>query len=135
MGKIVYSTRDLENATSEMLKGVNKALVAAAYKICDEMREEFRKSQSKYKYGTEDYYKLASGIMVGKLDNGKIKIHALGHSDNDGTWKARFFVGGTSYRENSKGNKGMIKSNDAVDKGLEKGQNILNNFINNALNK
>ena len=135
MGKIVYSTRDLENATAEMLKGVNMALVAAAYKICDEMRDEFKKSQPQYKYGTEDYYRLAQGIMVGKLDNGRIKIHALGHSENDGLWKARFFVGGTTYRENSKGNKGLIKSNDAVDKGLSKGQNILNNFINNALNK
>lgn len=135
MGKVVYSTRDLENATADMLKGVNMALVAAAYKICDEMREQFKKSQSQYKYGTPDYYKLAQGIMVGKLEDGKIKIHAFGHTENDGTWKARFFVGGTAYRSNSKGDKGMIKANEAIDKGLSNGQNILNNFISNALNK
>ena len=135
MGKMIYSTRDLKDATSEMLKGVNKALVAAAYKICDDMKEEFKKAQSQYKYGTKDYYKLAEGIMVGKLENGSIKIHALGHRENDDLWKARFFVGGTSYRKNSKGDKGYIKENDAVDKGMKNGENILNNYINNALNK
>ena len=133
--RIVYDTRDLENASAEMLKGINRALLAAAFKIRDEMRNEFIKSQSQYKYGTEEYYKMAEGIMVGKLDNRTVKIHTLGHKENDGTWKARFFVGGTNYRKNSKGNKGYIKSNEAVDKGMNNAQNTLNNFINNALNK
>lgn len=135
MGKrIVYNTRDLENASQEVLRGVSRALLAAAFKIRDDMREEFKKSQGEYKYGTEKYYNLAEGIMVGKLDNGQVKIHALGHNENDGTWKARFFVGGTTYRENNRGNKGYIKANSAIDKGMDNAQKILNNYINNVIN-
>lgn len=133
--RIIYDTRDLENASAEMLKGINRALVAAAFKIRDEMRDEFRKLQGQYKYATSDYYKMSEGIMVGKLDNGSIKIHALGHKENDGTWKARFFVGGTVYRKNNKGNKGYIKSNSAIDNGMKNADNILNNFIKNAIDK
>lgn len=131
--RIIYDTRDLENASVDILKGVNRAIVAAAFKIRDEMRSEFRKSKSNYKYSTSDYYKMSEGIMVGKLRDGSIKIHALGHTNNDGTWKARFFVGGTIYRKNSKGNKGFIKANSAVDDGMRNAENILNNFIKNVI--
>lgn len=133
--KLIFDTRDLEQITDEMLEGIDKALVAAAFKIRDEMRDEFRKAASQYKYGTEDYANLSNGIMVGKLRNSTIKVHALGHKENDGSWKARFFVGGTTYRKNSKGNKGFIKENAAVDKGLQGADEILSTFINNSLNK
>lgn len=133
--KVVYDTRDLENASKEMLMGVDRAVLAAAFKIRDDMRSYFKKSISKYKYATEDYYKLANGIMVGKLEYGQVKIHALGNRENDGTWKTRFFVGGTSYRENQNGNKGLIKKNEAIDNGINNGEEILKNYINNALNK
>jgi hypothetical protein len=132
--RIVYDTRDLENATEEMLRGVNRALLAAAFKIRDDMRDEFRRSIGEYKYATEDYYRMAQGIMVGKLQDGSVKIHALGNYENDGTWKARFFVGGTTYRKNVNGDKGYIKANNAIDKGMNNAQNTLNNYINNALN-
>ena len=74
--RIVYDTRDLENATEEMLRGVNRALLAAAFKIRDDMRDEFRRSIGEYKYATEDYYRMAQGIMVGKLQDGSVKIYA-----------------------------------------------------------
>ncbi len=136
MGKqrLIYDLRDLEDASTEILMGINKAVLAAAFTIRDEMREEFKKSASQYKYGTENYQRLAEGIMVGKLNDGQVKIHALGHKENDGTWKARFFVGGTTYRKNSNGNKGYIKENAAVDKGIKNAETILNNYINNVLN-
>ena len=133
--KLIFDTRDLEQITDEMLEGIDKALVAAAFKIRDEMRDEFKKAASQYKYGTEDYANLSNGIMVGKLRNSTIKVHALGHRENDGSWKARFFVGGTTYRKNDKGNKGFIKENAAVDKGLQGADEILSTYINNSLNK
>lgn len=132
--KLIYDTRDLENATADVLARVDKAILAAAFRIRDDMRSEFKRSKTDYKYSTQDYYRMSSGIMVGKLNNSKVKIHALGHKENDGTWKARFFVGGTTYRQNEKGNKGFIKSNEAVDRGLRNADTILNTFINNTLN-
>lgn len=131
--KLIFDTRDLETASQEVFEKVDKALVAAAFKIRDEMRDEFLKSQSNYKYNTSEYKKMAQGIMVGRLNDSQIKIHALGNKANDGTWKARFFVGGTTYRKNNKGNKGYIKSNEAVDNGLTNAENILNSFIKNTL--
>ena len=131
--RLIFDTRDLETASKEILEKVDRALVAAAFKIRDEMRDEFIKAQSNYKYNTSEYKKMAGGIMVGRLNDSQIKIHALGHKENDSTWKARFFVGGTTYRKNNKGNKGYIKSNEAVDSGLNNAENILNSFIKNSL--
>lgn len=131
--KLIFDTRDLGELSDEMLNGIDRAVVAAAFKIRDEMRNEFKKGSSMYKYGTQDYANLASGIMVGKLKNSTIKVHSLGSSDNYNSYKTRFFVGGTTYRKNQRGNKGYIKSNDAVDKGLRNAEDILNNFIKNVL--
>lgn len=133
MARLIFDTRDLETASQEILEKVDKAVLAAAFKIRDDMRDEFKKSQTNYKYSTSDYQKMSQGIMVGKLNNSQVKIHALGNRYDDGTWKARFFVGGTTYRKNNRGNKGYIKSNEAVDKGLSNAENILNSFIKNTI--
>lgn len=132
--KLIFDTRDLEQISDEMLEGIDRALVAAAFAIRDEMRDEFKRAASQYKYGTEDYANLSNGIMVGKLKNSTVKVHALGHRENDGSFKTRFFVGGTVYRKNSRGNKGYIKENAAVDKGLQGAEQILTTYINNKLN-
>lgn len=131
--RTVFDVRDLEDATDDMLRHIDRAVVAAAFKIRDEMRDEFKKGASLYKNVTNDYYKMAEGIMVGKLRNGYVKLHAFGHKENTGDWKARFFVGGTTYRKNKKGNKGLIKKNEAVDKGLKDAESTLTNFIKNAI--
>lgn len=131
--KLIFDTRDLENASQDILNKVDRALVAAAFSIRDAMREAFIKSQSDYKYSTNDYQKLSKGIMVGKLKNSQVKIHSLGSGQDYDTYKTRFFVGGTTYRKNSRGNKGFIKSNTAVDKGLQNAENILNTYIKNTL--
>lgn len=129
----IFDTRDLSSATDEVLKRVDRAVLAAAFKIRDEMRDQFKKDITLYKYATDDYYKMAEGIMVGKLTSGKVKIHSFGHKENTGDWKARFFVGGTTYRKNQKGNKGLIKYNDAVDDGLKNADTILSNYIKNTI--
>ena len=129
----IFDTRDLSTASDEILKRVDRAVLAAAFKIRDEMRDEFKKSITQYKYATSDYYNMAEGIMVGKLKSGKVKIHAFGHRENTGDWKARFFVGGTTYRKNQKGNKGLIKYNDAVDDGLKNADTILSTYIKNTI--
>jgi hypothetical protein len=129
----IFDTRDLSGATDEVLKRVDRAVLAAAFKIRDEMRDQFKKDITLYKYATDDYYKMAEGIMVGKLTSGKVKIHSFGHRENTGDWKARFFVGGTTYRKNQKGNKGLIKYNDAVDDGLKNADTILSNYIKNTI--
>ncbi len=131
--KLIFSTRDLEDASKETLRGINQAVLAAAFHIRDEMRDIFRKSDSLYEHSTENYKMLANGIMVGKLKNSQVKIHALGNYVDDGTWKARLFVGGTTYRKTNKGNKGFIKANNAIDKGFSNAETTLNTFIKNIL--
>lgn len=141
MGRLIFDERDLTKASAEMLKGVDKAVVAAAFAIRDKMRNQFINGASKYKYGTAEYNKLAQGIMVGKLRNSHIKVHALGSKENYNTYKTRFFVGGTQFREQNARlgksikpySKGFIKANDAVEKGLNNSQSILNNYIKNVI--
>lgn len=131
--RLIFDERDLSTATEEILKKVDRAVLAAAFKIRDEMRAEFKKDISLYKYATKDYYRMAEGIMVGKLTNSKVKVHAFGPKQNDGTWKARFFVGSTTYRKTIKGNKGFIKANSAVDDGLRNADQILSTYIKNTI--
>jgi hypothetical protein len=131
--KLIFDTRDLENYSDEMISKIDKAVVAAAFKIRDEIREEFKKSANEYANHTEKYNDLAEGIMVGKLKNSQIKVHAMGSNEKPDTFKTRFFVGGTVYRKTNKGNKGFIKSNASVDKGLRNAEDILNTFIKNTL--
>lgn len=131
----IYDTTDLSTASDEIVRSVDRAVLAAAFKIRDEMRDEFKKSITQYKYATSDYYRMAEGIMVGKLRNGYVKIHALGHKENTGDWKTRFFVNKTTIRKSpTKGEKGFIKKNEAVDKGIKNGNTILSTYIKNAIN-
>lgn len=131
--RVIYDTRDLSDATEEMLRSIDRAVLASAFRLRDEMRDQFKKDITLYKYATPDYYRMAEGIMVGKLRDGHVKIHALGHKENTGDWKARFFVGGTDYRKNSKGNKGFIKKNEALDDGMANANTILTSYIQNAI--
>lgn len=132
--RAIYDSRDLEKASDEILKKVDSAVLAAAFKIRDEIREDFKKDITKYKYATSNYYKMAEGIMVGKLRDGYVKIHALGSKENKGDWKARFFVGGTMVRKNSRGDKGLIDYNSAIDDGMKNANTILSTYVKNTLN-
>ena len=142
MGKrIIYDERDLDNIGAELIEGVNRAVVAAAFKIRDDARKHYRADATRYKYHTEKSNALAEGIMVGKLRGGTIKIHALGAKSDYHTYKTRFFVGGTKYRVQKKYNgknikpytKGFISELSSLDKSIASGESTLKEFINNAL--
>ncbi len=145
MGKtrLIFDTYDIEKASQEMLKNIDKAIVASAFRIRDEARRIFISGSSIYKTHTSghNYKDLSKGIMVGKLKDSQIKIHSLGASDNAHTYKTRFFVGGTQYRKQNKINgkavkayqKGYIKANDTIDKAMSIADTTLNKYIKNAI--
>lgn len=144
MGKgLIFETRNIED--DGLLEKIDKAVLAAAFKVRDDARNAFLSSKSQYKYATTDYDRMAEGIMVGKLNSStnSVKVHALGDNRDPDLWKARFFVGSTIYRTQTKQQgksldkpytKGYIKSNDAIDKAINQNQNTLNEFISNTLN-
>lgn len=132
----IRDTRELNGLNTIIQEKVNRAVVAAAFKIRDNMRSKFKSQQSLYKKSTSKYSGLAEGISVGKARDGKVKIHALGTIENYHTYKTRFFVGGTKSRYvKKKGDKyaGHIQANNSIDKGLIGGEEILTKYINTAL--
>ena len=137
MSKAKFEIRaigDLGELKRETLEGVNKAIVTAAFKVRDDARNYFMTSKTLYKNATEAYDKLAGGINVGKLVGGTIKVHAFGDGNSQTTlWKSVFFVGGTLYRSNGRGNKGRIAENNALDKAVQQNINTLDKYINNVL--
>lgn len=144
MGKLIYDTEDLSNASADILKRVDRAVVAAAFKIRDNARSQFKSdANSTYKSHTGDINKFANGIMVGKNNHGSIKIHAMGSRDFYDSYKTRFFVGGTIYRTQTKRNgknikpytKGYIKSLDTIDKVIGSSQSVLDSYIQHVLDK
>ena len=133
----IYSTEQLEKASLEQLEKIDKALVAAAYKIKDNAQSLFI-NNGKYK----NLDRIKDGIMLGRLQNSSITLHAFGYDDAaKQTYKARFFVGGTQIRVNKKpiGNhkkpltKGRIEPLDTIDKATQGGERILDNYIKQAL--
>lgn len=146
MGKtrIIFDTYEVEKASSEILKDIDKAVVASAFKIRDDARRFFISSASLYKTHTSghSYKDLAAGIMVGKLRQSQIKIHSLGTKEKTHSFKTRFFVGGTIYRKQTKVNgkalaksyqKGYIKPNETIDKAMTNADSVLNNYIKNVI--
>lgn len=140
--RIVFETRDID--INGIKDSIDKALVAAAFKIRDDARKEFVASKPQYKHATKDYEKLANGIMVGKLKNSEVKVHGLGDNSDKSLWKTRFFIGSTIYRTQTKQEgknlnkpytKGFIRGNDAIDKAVDKNNATLEIFINNVLNR
>lgn len=139
--ELIYDTADFRKYSDEMLRRIDRAVLAAAYSIRDDMRQAFLSGSSLYKHKSSNYSDLAEGIAVGKLTDGKVKIHALGTKDKYDTYKTRFFVGGTIPRTQTKRHgmnikpysKGYIAANNAVDIGFAQAENTLNTFIKNVL--
>lgn len=139
--RVVYDGKDLTTYSEDTLKRIDRAILAAAYRLRDEMRHSFISGGSLYKHHTPKYDKLAEGITVGKLRDSKVKIHALGTKEYYDSYKTRFFVGGTSPRTQIKQRgknikpytKGYIKANQAIDIGIQNGESTLTSFINNVL--
>lgn len=143
MGKIeyIFNSRDLTTLSEQILGKVDDAVMAAACRIRDNMKQAFKSGSSLYKYGTNKYYALAEGLRVNRLNDGKVRIHALGGVDDYHTYKTRFFVGGSIPRTQTKWQgrsikpftKGYIQANDAVDKGFSIAENTLNTYISHVL--
>lgn len=124
MGRNIYDARDLTTASEEILRGIDKAVLACAFKVRDDARGNFKGSSNLYKHSSNHSYdSLAEGIMVGKLRGGQVKVHAMGSKENYNSYKTRFFVGGTTY----------IQPNNAIENGVNMNQSTLSNYINNVL--
>ncbi len=144
MGKLIYDTQDLSNASKDILDRVDRAVMAAAFKIRDNARSQFKSdTTSTYKSHTGDINKFANGIMVGRNNHGSVKLHAMGSKDFYDSYKTRFFVGGTINRTQTKQrgqnikpySKGYIKSLDTIDKVISSSQSILDSYIQHVLDK
>lgn len=142
MGKLIYDTTDLTNASNEILDSIDKALMAAAFTIRDNARSIFKSdAATTYKSHTGNINKLSTGIMVGKNNHGSVKIHAFGSKDDYDSYKTRFFVGGTINRTQTKRHgknikpytKGYIKAIDTIEKTISNSQPILDTYIQHVL--
>lgn len=141
--QLIYSLEDFDKYMSSKHEKIRRAAIAAAIKIRDNARDSLvRDSTTKYKHHTGDMRNLVQGIQIGKEKNGKIKIHAYGTNRVYDSYKTRFFVGGTVYREQTKKNgkplakpytKGRIKELNTLEKEVQKSGNILNQYVNNAI--
>lgn len=144
--KLIFDTRDIETLSDFQLILIDKAVYATAYEIRNRARENFRKNVSLYKHHNPElnYSGLAEGIMVGKLRNSEVKVHALGMRNKEDTHKTRFFVGGTDYRRQTKMlgksldkpyTKGIIKKNDSLHNASDSSNGLLDAYVYNAIKK
>jgi hypothetical protein len=139
--KYIYDSDDLTTLAEDVKERIDKAVIAAAHHVKDNMRQAFLSGSSLYKYKSSNYANLSKGINVGKLNDGKVKIHALGTRENYDTYKTRFFVGGTIPRTQTKQRgknikpytKGYIRANNAIDVGSQGAENTLTSFIKNVI--
>ena len=85
--KIIHDTSEMRGFYPGLKKGVDRAVVAAAFKIRDTARTTFNSSRSLYKHATKKYKHLSEGINVGKFDETSetIKVHALGSKEDKDT--------------------------------------------------
>lgn len=131
-GVSISTSEAIENASISQLKQIDKALVAAAYKMRDNARRLLTANDKGYQIAS-----IADGIMLGRLrkdaSGTTITLHAMGNSSNPKSWKARIFAGGAYHRRTrSKGrNRGSIEDLKTIQKSTD--QKILDNYINNAI--
>lgn len=142
MEKLIYDAEELVNYGKDTKDRINKAVVASAIKIRDNIRSTFiSDATSLYKHHKGNIAHLITGIMIGKDQGGSIKIHALGNKSDSSSYKTRFFIGGTKYRKQERRlgkpikpfTKGFIKPTDTLVKVVEKSNPILTNYIKKAI--
>lgn len=124
-------TKDLENASQQMMVEIDKGILEAAYKIRDKVRDKFVNNSNNY-----DIRSYAEGILLGVFSNHKVKLHAMGYNDpQKKTYKTRFFEGGTITRETKKGaNRGHIKAVNSME-NPEQYMGILQDCIKRHMDK
>lgn len=131
-GISISTSEAIENASVSQLKQIDKALVAAAYKMRDNARRLFTSNDKGYQIAS-----IADGIMLGRLRKDAaettITLHAMGNSSNPKSWKARIFAGGAYHRRtrNRGRNRGSIEDLKTIEKSTD--QRILDSYINNAI--
>lgn len=132
--RVINSLEEFDLASDETVSKIKKAVVAAALKIRDDAKENFRKdSQNKYKTKTGNITRLADGIVVKKNSDSEYVVTAVSRL-TDYAYKTRFFVGGTVFRQTKKGaNRGRIVPLETIDKAYVEAQTLLNQYINNAV--
>lgn len=128
----IHNISDLDKYSSAFDKAIEKALIASAYKVRDKARADL---QSKYPNAPVE------GITVGKLNNNKIYIHALG-TGTANAFLSRFFVGGAPKKDGAvrKQEGGYRKTKTGViytkyQKPMSKGRITPTNSISNALHQ
>lgn len=143
MERLIYDTADFNGINAQTIQKVNRAVVAAAIKIRDDVRQTIvSDAQSLYRHHTGNIENLTTGIMIGKDRGGSIKIHAMGSREDYESFKTRFFIGGTKYRTQEKRNgrpirpftKGYIAPTDTLNRVVNSSGAILSNYIQRALN-
>lgn len=132
MGELIYNIEELDVASNNLIKRIDKAVAAAAFKMRDNARDAFRQSASNYPHSTKKFFELAEGINVGRMKNHEIAVHSFGKKEQYNSYKTRFFVGGTKYRFSKNGaSRGYIAANNVVQQSAD--QTILENFIKNTI--
>lgn len=131
-GISISASEAIEKASFSQLKQIDKALVAAAYKMRDNARRLFTSNDKDYQIAS-----IADGIMLGRLRKDAagttITLHAMGNASNPKSWKARIFAGGAYHRRtrNRGRNRGSIEDLKTIEKSTD--QRILDSYINNAI--
>lgn len=131
-GISISTAESIENASINQLRQIDKALVAAAYKMRDNARRLFSDNDKGYQISS-----IADGIMLGRLRRDttgiSITLHAMGNASNKKSWKARIYAGGAYHRRTrNKGlNRGSIEDLKTIEKSAD--QKILDSYITNAI--
>lgn len=131
-GISVYTSEAIQDASIAQLGMIDKALVAAAYRMRDDARKLFVFNRKGYQVQP-----LEDGIMLGRLKktpdgSTSITLHAFGNNTNRNSYKARFFAGGAYHRKTRLGRyRGSVEDLKTIEESLD--TNILENYINNII--
>ena len=128
MARVIYEIEDLDTYGKELLNDIDRAIMAAAFKMRDDARIKILGSQHRK---TDEFDTLTRGINVGRLINHRTNVNAFGTREQYNTYKTRFFVGGTKPR--TKGhNRGQLQPSHALD-GID--SSTLEKYISNVIKK
>lgn len=130
-GISVYTSETIQDESIAQLGMIDKALVAAVYRMRDDARKLFVFNRKGYQVQP-----LEDGIMLGLLkktqDGSSITLHAFGNNTNRNSYKARFFAGGAYHRKTRLGRyRGSVEDLKTIEESLD--ANILEDYINNII--
>jgi hypothetical protein len=143
----------LKEMKKEMPNVERSMLLGGAYVIKEKAKEDFvRKLPAATKQNAKYSDTLVDAVRMGKIDGGTITIHTLGSREStSGTYRARFFEGGTRDRYQKTRNGKRLKKKKFIGKisplgffgtavqtmqepAFQKMQTILDNYIESKNN-